>query len=352
MKKLQSLATAGAVALTALVLVACGGGKKTATTTTSTGDNSVKIVSGTYIIPQDADAANGYKYLALNLSVKNNGIKENFYSSSFSLKSKDGSKIKTEYVDDSDDETFKGMDNEKLDKGEKGKGYVVFKVKPKTKYTLEFEPYGDSGKDVKKSELKVNTGKYLDQTADGQKALKAYIDNVFMGLNDKDYDTLVANDLDAERKTYATEVRSYLEKDVVDDPLTDSAFTKMLSQLQAANVKAGAAKYQVEYAYPTKVKIEVTPTVYSLTDMSSEISDLTSELMKKDTSDKYDYDQLERMAKEYFVASFDKVLADLKPTSSDYGNDIELVKTDGKWKIDTSSDDYETFAEPFTGDQY
>ncbi|MCI1987492.1 MAG: DUF4352 domain-containing protein [Lactobacillus sp.] len=329
--------------LVVLVLAACGAQSKSSAGTAggSSDQDEVKILSGNYVIPSNGDTLQDTQgYLALKLAVKNTtSHKQSLSSYNITLKDSDGDKLEGESLY-SDEDGMTEISAHSLTKGETAKGYVMFKVKNKAKYTLVVEPSGAS-EDVDKTELKLNATKYKDNTDAPKQALKSYVNQVFLNHKDLEYTKTVVNKSDEEAASFATQARSFLE---------DAAFTTALQQIQAENLKRGGAEYEIKLSTPTAAEIEVTPKVLNLTDAYSVISDLSSAYYE--AHDDATMDEADDAANEAFLAKFGEILPKFPVKADSYGEDVKLVKQDGKWKIDSTTDDFQTLQKTFAGDNY
>jgi hypothetical protein len=88
----------------------------------------------------------------------------------------------------------------------------------------------------------------------------------------------------------------------------------------------------------------------NLTDAYSVISDLSSAYYE--AHDDATMDEADDAANEAFLAKFGEILPKFPVKADSYGEDVKLVKQDGKWKIDSTTDDFQTLQKTFAGDNY
>lgn len=329
-----------------LILVGCGKSDDKGNS-----QAAVKIESGSYIVPDSANVSQtkGDKgYLALKVSVQNK-TDDDFYatSSDFKLLDKDGHKISSK--DDvymSDDDDFKTL-SEKIDGGDHESGYVVFPVNKKAKYTLKYLPDVTSG-DSKAIKMNVNASKYKDNSKQAEKALEAYVNNIFLGKKDGNYSKLVANDQNEEKDNYNDKLKDQLDDTFIDANLNDDQVKKAAEALQKVNADRATIEYKIESATADQATISLKTKTVPLDDVSKQADDAVDDAI--DNTD----DDLADIYVDTANKAIDHLGDILKNTDLKNSSDItvKLEKEDGKWKIDSEDDGFDSFVNPFIGSDY
>lgn len=342
-------------ALAILSLAGCGSGssKSSSKAAPAKGD-AITIQKGEYIIPDNQDDLSTDKsYLALKIKVKNNGAKNTLSSSAFKLRDKSDDTIKPVSIYGTGNE-FSTMELEKLSKGDTASGYIVFPVEKKTKYTLEVNPMSSGTGDIPKSEVKIDTGKYKDNTKSAQVAVENYVNSVLFNKTDSDdaYKKTVANDILEERKAYRTAARSFLETNAFNSTIVDTAANKMIDQIQSVNAKKGSASYEIKSATPTSATVDVTPTVLKLTSISTGISEMRSQIIRSGkVSANASYSEIDRAVKNLVISKFPEVLESM-PVRETSTREVKLIKEKGKWKLDSTDYGFKSMQSDFAGKNY
>lgn len=338
-----------------VTLAGCGGNSKSSAQKAAapSDGNAVTVKKAEYILPKGQDTLTGEKkYLAIKVHVKNNGSTNTLYSNSFKLKNKSGSTKALSIYSSGD--RFSTLSSEKLKKGDTVTGYVVFPVKKKAKYTLEVSPTSTSSKEVPTSKVKIDTGKYKDNTLQPQKAVTSYVDSVFLNKNedDTDYNSFISNKLENEKIEYRKETRDFLETNAFNNTITDQASLKMISQIQKLNNEKGSVKYELVSYTPDTAEIKVTPTEVKLSGLSADITSFRQKVEKsKDIDPDLTYDQVDRAVKEMVIQKFPEILKQM-PIREDTAQTVKLSKDGSKWKIDTEDYGLTTVRKAFIGDFY
>ncbi|GKT02470.1 DUF5105 domain-containing protein [Furfurilactobacillus entadae] len=332
----------------ATLLTACSSGSKAGQASQSNGD-AVTVQSGTYVKPdQEAAPTKGHGYLALKVKIKNNGQKQTLMDTDMVLRDSKNNKVKTTMVL-GDGNEFSTISDEKIAHGDSTTGYIVFNIDKSQKYTLEVTPQTESDKDEPSTKVAIDPKKYSDKTDQPRQALDAYISEVFLNKKNLNYDKLVANNATTDKQQYQSATRKFLEESF-DDSTTDEAANKMISEIQDVKSKKSRVKYAVKSVTPTSAEITVTPIVLKLTSLSDVVNDV--EDSAQDAADEDDDpDDVDLGAKNAVYEKFPELLAKLPIRQTD-DVDIKMTKVDGKWKFDTSDDEFKLLIGDYTGEAY
>ncbi|MBO8440866.1 MAG: DUF5105 domain-containing protein [Firmicutes bacterium] len=338
MNKLGKRIVIGTVlGISVLTLSACGNHK---TNANPHNGNQISIKSGSYIVPEyKHQLSKGYGYLALHLSIKNNGKKEMLTDDNFKLVDKSGDVTKPTDVYDGQDKTL-SVNN--LDHGEKlANAELVFKVNKNKNYTLKLEP---DDKDVPTSSISIKANKYHDDSNGAIAAAKAYVNTVFLNENDKNYDKFVANDKNQVKNDFNNAAKKHLNDDILNflsdsdsNKIDDNTQNNLVNQLQKANATRGKVTYQIKKASGKDVKVQLNVKSINLTDVGDNV-------IKNNTNS------------QDFVKNFGNTLNGAKISHpDDVLTVLKLTKDGNKWKIDTSNNgdiQYKDVIQYFFGEDY
>jgi hypothetical protein len=331
-----------------LILVGCGKSDDKGNS-----QAAVKVESGSYIVPDSANISQtkGNKgYLALKVQVKNKTDDDIYASGSdFKLIDKDGHKISTKddvYMSNDDDD-FKTF-SEKIDGGDDADGYIVFPVDKTAKYTLKYLPDVTSG-DSKAIKINVAANKYKDGTKQAQKAVQAYVDTIFLGKSDSNYSKYVANDKNEEKDNFNDKLKDNLDTELSDADLSDDQFKAVSSALEKANADRGSVEYKIESASAESAEISVKVKAIDLDDISDQIND---QVMDAIDNGKLDIDANNQEAVNKVVDNIADILKKADVKSESYDTKIKVSKEDGKWKIDSEDNSFDSLYDDFSGQIY
>lgn len=320
-------------------------------------NTDVKVSSGCYVQEVGQSVAkDGEGYLALKVNVKNTTRQQLEVSKDdFKLK-KDDKSISPESM------TIDGMtdiQDTKLDKDDTASGYVFFKVNKKDKYELKYTPEAtDYEKNDKLSSttVDVNAAKYKDPGESAKKAAKQYVEAVFLDDKDAQEHNDLENNVKEDAKKYHDDfvngLRDQLDKEYVSEQQADKIFQDY--------VKDGAKRDQISYkiyeAQPNKVKIEINlkNVDFESMDFDKLSEDFVNDFINKHKDDdSIDEEQASKEAAQYILDKLPEMISKAEVATQDSsGYQIELVKKDGKWEVETTGSDaygYNSLRNQFLG---
>lgn len=371
--------------LSIATLVACGSSNQSSEGTGSSSKFEVNVKEGLYILPRDEDADE--KYLALKVEVKNKGDKKlTFSSNDVTLYNSDDEKIEPINVYDSNTKMNFLDYGEKISKGKSTSGYVVYEVNPDEEYNLRFTPalYDDMEPVDPKDEvsLKVDPSKYENSSDEVVEIMKEYINAVYLDgedtggvsnastsatggvvtfLNDDKKSEKDSSDSGEEKKKSSKE--SQLANDLKDDRSNFiKGFIKSVGdefnyyQASDAELRTFAEAYIKENAKRAKISYTIKSYYedYAVVYVRLETIDLAnldmtalSRKYYEENKDRYNNDYTEaRKAADKFIlenapSQFKDTPLDTQDNMDREGYEIAMTKKKGKWKVDTSSENYQ-----------
>ncbi|MDO1604727.1 DUF5105 domain-containing protein [Lactobacillus sp. YT155] len=322
-----------------LIFVIVGCQKKDDASHSVKGQNvTLEVKSGKFTATDDGDL------LALRIKVTNTGTKKlTLNSYDLNLIDNDGNKLRaTSYFDDGD------LSIEKIAKGEKVQGYVYFKAKKNTKYTLKYDSLSEDKN--KANTVKIDTKKYKNVTAGLKEAADAYVNTVILGKDDPNYSKYISTNKDDDKKEFKDAMKDDINSHFFIDSADDATVTTLTDKIQkfnAANAEL-KAKVTIDDGEPV-VQLEG-----RLIDLGKFDDDYeTLQEQKEDEAEAkedYDTDTYEVAAKE-MVGKVDSYLTTDNMKKGDYIK-IKFVKDGKKWKVDTDDDDFDSLVSTFSGDVY
>lgn len=337
-----------------LVIAGCSGSGENGEKGGSSEIADLKVNSGSYVTYDGQENTDDDALLALNISVKNNTDKTlSLMAENLSLYDSEGQQIKPENDVYDDEGNFKLMNFTDLSAGKSATGYVAFRVAKDQTYELRYKPVDfENPDDPEEIVLKIDAKKYKD----GQQAVKdattAFIDTIFFGKENPNYNKLVANNADQEKKQVAEFFKEQIET-AVDDNLSDSQIEKIYQDYIKVQGNKGSADLKVISAFPENATIEVTPKVLSSDDVNEELGKLNEQFID-DNAGKYDdYDKANQAWAGYLVDHMDDIFNNSGVETASDTYQLNLKKENDKWSVDTkkSSDNYqyESFMTVMTG---
>ena len=367
MKKQRVLA--GLILLSSLLFTftACSGGetkkaeKKASTAQTSKVELSVE--GGNYIIPDGEKVDDETGFLALEVRVKNKSKdKLEVSSNDFALYDKEGKKVSSEHVYDSNDH-FKVMSSESLSEDKSFTSPLVFEVEKAGEYELHYKPtyYSDEEQDDG-IELKLNTKEYTDDTKAVEALTNQYVTAVFYGSDEvKEADKkaagklTLANDLEQEQKTFKEEGVKALKDSFSNYEPSTAELEKVITQLQNTNKEKGQVKYSFKEFFPTSAVVYVRPEVVLLDDVDTKV--ITEKFVEENKGKYTDYTSVRRDAEKYLLqelpAKINETPINTDDNMSGEGYQVKLEKKDDKWELNSSNESrnyyFQSMKETFRG---
>lgn len=386
------------VLLSILTLAACASSNQSSEGKGSSSKFEVNVKEGMYILPRDEDADE--KYLALKVEVKNKGNKKiTFSANDVTLYNADDEKIAPVNVYDSKTKMKFIEYGEKVSKGKSASGYVVYEVDPDEEYNLRFAPslYDDLDPVDPKDEvsLKVDPSKYEDPTSEATEIMKEYINAVYLDgedtggvsnvstseiggvvtflADDKKSDddssksdekdgksskqSQLANDLKEDRNTFIKEFMKEVGEEFYNYQASDAELRTFAEAYIKENAKRAKINYTIKSYYEDYAVVYVRPETIDLANLDMRA---LSRKYYDENKDRYDNDYTEaRKAADKFIlenapSQFESTPLDTQDNMNREGYEISMTKKKGKWKIDTSSENYEleSLARAFRGGLY
>lgn len=292
---------------------------------------AIKVLSGTYVIPK---SENDEKYLSLRIKLTNNSTDtERLLANNFSLVNKEKEATNAEsYIGYS----HMPMDDDYLTAKEitadtSLTGNIVFKIEKQGVYTLNYAP---NIKKAKPISLKIDTRNYEDKSKEAEKALKAYVNEVYLGKSDLYADKYVENSLTADKKEFDTEAKEKIQQNFTfSNPIADKDLTTLLKELKKGNASRGHVAYTLESFSGEDAYIGVKVRTISLTDLNSQMSDLSNKI-QKETNYKATYKETQSAVIGIVIKEFPEILTKM-PLKTSTVSTVHLKKVNSKWKIDT-----------------
>ncbi|MBO0474134.1 hypothetical protein IGL98_000050 [Enterococcus sp. DIV0840] len=345
-------------------LAACGGtgsssksgdDNKTAKKVSKSKIASISIDEGEYVVPKKEDADEGEGFLALKVTIKNETDKSlDMSATDIMLYDEEDSKIEalSLYLDDSKTPL---LAYEKIS-GKKSKtGYIVFPVEKKAEYKLHFEPrIYDGEKEPKPIILDVDTSEYKDHSDDAIKAATAFVDEVFLTTENKEYNKLVANDRDEAVKNFDENFSKALKKQFYDYKVTDEEGLALAKVFREDNAKVATVDYEIASYFPDVAEVTVKVEGLSFKEMKDDM-----EVANKEYSEAHrdqEFDERSKAAQKAELDKLPEILKNSKPVSIDDYDDYKIImkKKDDKWEIQTkgSINYFDSLEQAFRGNMY
>lgn len=297
---------------------------------------SISIDEGEYVVPKKEDAEDGEGFLALKVTIKNETDKSlDMSANDIMLYDEDDSKIEalTLYLDDSKTPL---LAYEKIS-GKKSKtGYIVFPVEKKDQYKLHFEPrIYDGEKEPKPIILDVDASEYKDHSEDATKAATAFIDEVFLATENKEYNKLVANDRDEAVKNFDENFNKALKKQFYTYKVTDEEGLALAKVFREDNAKVATVEYEIASYFPDVAEVTVNLEGLSFEEMEDDRETVNKEYIESHADQ--DYSDRSKAAQKAELDKLPEIFKNSKPVSiEDYDNfKVVMKKKDDKWEIQT-----------------
>ena len=315
---------------------------------------SISIDEGEYVLPKDEDADDGEGFLALKVTIKNEtGKSLDLSATDIMLYDEDDSKIEAMnlFLDDS---KTKILSYEKISAKKSKTGYIVFPVDKKAEYKLHFEPrFYDEDKQPKPIVLDVNTSEYKDHSEDATKAVAAFVDEVFLTTENKDYNKLVVNDRDEAVKNFDEDFNKALKNKYYDYKVTDEEGLAIAKVFREDNAKVATVEYEVASYFPDVAEVTVKMEGLSFKEMKDDLEAVNKEYYE--THGDQDFSEKSKAAQKAEVDKLPEIFKNTKPVSIDGYDDgfkVKLKKKDDKWEIQTkgSLNYFDNFEQAFRGD--
>ncbi|KKB39824.1 DUF5105 domain-containing protein [Bacillus thermotolerans] len=344
MKKLGVLTLA---LLVLFSLAACGGSQEASGSTGKSKIAEAAIEQAEYILAGEDGESQGEErgLLAVDVKVKNNS------DSTIHISSYDGV-----YLYDGDEQLSpeqglygRGIDLEHEGSGAIGAGKaktipVYFNVEKGKTYEIGLTPrLSEPGEEADEILLTLDTTEYEEsyqQLEEPAKALTAYIDVIYLGKENADYEKLVTADKEAVQQKAKDEFKKQLGLSITKDVTSEEAVTYYNSYQSALREKAEAKTKTVEKA-GDKAVVKLDYSTVSLDNLYEELYNYQREY--RENTGGYDTEK----EQQYALSKFDTIVQLLGVANSSNGANIHMIKKDGKWTVDTSDYNSDTLIQAF-----
>ncbi|KAB7704828.1 DUF5105 domain-containing protein [Bacillus aerolatus] len=321
-----------------LVLAACGGsGAKEASGESGKSKTiEVNIDQAEYILAgEDGEAVDETSgMLAVDLKVKN------VSKSSINVSSYDGV-----YLYDGDEQLspekgvyVRGIDLKDEGNGDIGAGKVktmtfYFNVDKDKKYEIGITPrLSNPGEEADEVLLELDTTKYgksFNKLQDPAKALTAYIDTIYLGKENSDYEKYVTADKEAIQEEAKGEFKKQLSTSLPENS-TDAEIEKYYNSYKAALGEKAKVEANTIANAGGKAVVKLNYSTVSLRNVYDKLYNYQKEY--RENTGGYDTEK----EKQYAFSKFDAIAKSLEVVKSQNGAEIKMVEKDGKWTVDTS----------------
>nr|WP_198044668.1 DUF5105 domain-containing protein [Lysinibacillus timonensis] len=297
----------------------------------------VTLDSASFVLLGDYGEATGGEEkntLAVTLNVKNvSDIPVNVASYS-DIKVYDGDKqlpVETPYATELG---FNAGGNDEIGAGKSKDITFIFAAEKEKKYEISVTPFViTSDKPEKEVIVPIDTTEYaesyekLDNPA---KALVAYIETIYMGKENKDYNELVSAD---ERERHEDAIKTFEDQ-------INSAFYAIT--IPSTELKEQYANYQKELAKKGEISaktlanangkavVQLEYTALPLNNLHESVSDYRQEYF--DNTGDYDAEKRDK----YALTKLGSIINSIEPKDGERALEIEMFEKDGKWELSSS----------------
>lgn len=324
-------------------LAACGkSGEKAASGTAKSELVEASIDNASYILTGEDDGVSENKkhgLLAVTLKVKNVSDSDVTFLGSEDIKLYDGDKQFNPKRNVYSSEVDLEIDNS----GDIGAGKVktmtyVFDVEKDKTYEIGLHPNSMDHDQNQKSEeikLKLDTKKYaesFDALNVPAKALTAYIDTIYLGKDNSDYEKYVTADKAALQDKAKKNFKEKMDGIFTENNISDSKLDKLYSSYQSFLAQKAKIEAKVSANAKGKAVVVLNYSAIPLSDLRGKVFDYKKEYWKN--TDDYDPKKSEK----YALSKFDTILNKLDPKEGHYDLKVLMIQKDGKWTVDNSDE--------------
>lgn len=327
----------------AIIAAGCSNKGETESASTSSEGKSktieASIENATYMLVDNNNGTSEGETgtLAIDIKVKNVTDSEVNVSPSRSIKLYDGD----QELDADSDATYELESADGEIGANKSKDLkVAFTVEKDKKYELAIRPTSMRGED-EEAKLELDTSKYnesFETLEDPAKALTAYIETIYLDVDNADYEKLVSADKaalqDEGKKGFKENINTVFYEGVPDKHLD-----KFYNGFKSALAEKAEMQTSTLENVNGKAVVSIEYSALPLNDLSEMVREYQQEYL-----DNKEYDR--EKANEYALSKFDAMVNKLEIKS---GNDmkIKMLQEDGKWTIDTSDYNSEDIVDTF-----
>ncbi|WP_100330027.1 DUF5105 domain-containing protein [Bacillus xiapuensis] len=352
MTKKWSLLAIVAVIMTALT--ACGGEKEGKASSADSNVMEASIKDASFILTGKDDGVSEDQQkgvLLVDIKVKNKSKSPINLSVHRNIKLYDGD----EQLNPVTDLYIRDVDLDMQPSSEIGAGKVkeltaAFEVEKDKKYEIGMQPLlADSAEETEEVKLMLDTKKYRDsyeKLQEPAEALAAYIDTIYLGKENSDYEKLISADKAALAEEAKEVFKDHIERYAFSVDITDADAEKYYQSYRSAlNQKAEITPKAIANAND-KAVVQLEYAALSMESLSDKLSDL-----KKEYNDNNEYDS--EKSEQYAFSKFDSIINSLEADKAREPLKIKMMKKDGKWTVDTSDYNSEYLVNVFAkGSEY
>ncbi|WP_018662798.1 DUF5105 domain-containing protein [Heyndrickxia acidiproducens] len=336
----------------AVVLSACGNSGAPADGKSGKSKNNTieaSIAGASYVLLGDDDGASEDQSsagtLAVDLKVKNVSESSILLSPGQDIKLYDGD----EEVNFDGHAYSSKLDLDSSSSGSIGAGKsktitVYFNVNKDKTYEIGLSPYTDNGKKSKELKLELDTKKYsksFKTLQDPAKALKAYVETIYFGKDNPDYEKYTAADKETVQKEAQKAFKDVME-DIVDD-LSDADAEKYYQSYKSAAAQKVKIETETEAVAKGRAVVKLNYTTIPTNDLYDKLGDYEDEY--NDSLADYDTEKAEK----YALSKFDTIVNAIEPEEAGNPLEIPMVLKDGKWSVYASDYNSKELSEIFGG---
>ncbi|MBM7647806.1 hypothetical protein JOC78_000746 [Bacillus ectoiniformans] len=333
---LKKMSLAGTLMALSIGLAGCGGDEETSASGTAKSKvMEATIQDASYILAnQNNGVSEGEEpgLLAVNFKIKNTSDSSITLSGRNDVKLYDGEN----QLSPNTEAAYSVDIPPAASGGEIGAGKVkemtvFFDVEKGKEYEVALKPFVNGEPESEEVTMKLNTQKYEDSLKtlnDPAKALAGYVDTIYLGKENTDYEKLVTADKAALQEEARNKFKENLTRGM-DKQLTDEEVNKYYETFK--NTLAQKAKIEPVVLSNANGKAEVS-LQYSAVSMSKFYDQMYN--YQKEYYQNAGYDR--EKAEEYALSKFDAIVNSLEVKQGASDIKIKMLEKDGRWTVDPS----------------
>lgn len=318
-----------------IALAACSSSKDKAASSSSGKSKTVEatIENASYILPGQDDGVSEDKksgLLSIKLKVKNLSKSDIRVYGGINLYDGDN-QIEPKIASNGEIDLRPDDDLGRLGAGKAKEMTVLFEVERGKEYELGIKP-SSTEEETKEAKLKLDTEKYADtydQLQDPAKALKAYIETLYLDKDNADYEKYVTADKSAvqneAKEQFKDSISTYF------DNISDSKIDEYYQSYKSTAAEKDKIDTETKANANGKAMVKLQYTALDLEGLMDLVTDYEREY--EENTGNLDMEK----EKQYVLSKFDAMMNKLK-VKSGRDAEIKMVKKDGKWAVDTSDD--------------
>lgn len=225
--------------------------------------------------------------------------------------------------------------NNSIGSGKQKTVSVLFNVEKDSEYEINIAPMpADYEIELEDIIVPLDTSEYndsLEVLQDPGKALEAYVETIYFGKKNKDFEELVS----ADQKTLQNEAKDKfgerLELDIYSLDLSDKDIKKYYESFKRANGDNAEIETEVIGNANGKAIVIINYSAIPYDDISKGLKKY-----KDEQHDKNDLSYDPEGEEEYALSKFDEVLDDVSAKSGNQEIEVHMKQEDGTWAIDDS----------------